>query len=321
VPGRRILVTGLGGFVGQVFAAAAKAHPQGAGIEALPLADEAAAPVDIRDAAAVGEAVARLRPAAVVHLAAIASPRLAAEHPDEAWAVNVMGTFNLAHAVLQHTPDARFIFAGSSEAYGASFARQAEPIREDAALDPLSPYGATKAAADIMLGQMARQRLKAIRFRPFNHTGPRQSPLYVVSSFARQIVRIESGLQPPIMRVGNLSVRRDFLDARDVVRAYLDAALCEEAAPVGQAFNLSTARPIAIGAMLDILRGGARTAISVETDPALVRPNEIETLSGDPSKAADVLGWKAEIPIEETLSLVLDHWREQAARHPESLGA
>lgn len=313
----RLLVSGAGGFVGSVLTHLTENHPLSREIVLSSLSSANGQAIDIRDAAAVDMAVATIKPTAVIHLAAIASPRLASQRPDEAWSVNVMGTFNLAHAVLKHVPAARFIFAGSSEAYGESFAHSDEPLTEDAPLEPLSPYGATKAAADIMLGQMQRQGVKAIRFRPFNHTGPGQTELYVIASFARQIVRIERGWQEPIMRVGNLKAQRDFLDVRDVARAYLEAALAEDAA-LG-AYNLSTGRPIAIGSMLEILVSGSETSIRVETDPALLRPGEIEVVSGNPGRVRESLGWKAEHNIEETLMDVLAYWRAEADLNPEAM--
>jgi GDP-4-dehydro-6-deoxy-D-mannose reductase len=315
----RILVTGLGGFVGATLAQVASRHPQAAGLALLPLAAADGAAIDIRDADAVDAAVARLKPDAVVHLAAVALPRQAAQQPAEAWAVNLMGTFNLAEAVRRRAPGATFVFAGSAEAYGVSFARAAAPVREDEPLEPLSPYGATKAAADLMVGQMARDGLRAVRFRPFNHAGPGQAPAYVVSSFARQVVRIERGWQAPAMRVGNLSVRRDILDARDVVRAYLDAALGLPDAAAGRAFNLATGAPVPIGSILETLAAQAGLSVEIEVDQALVRPGEIATVSGDPSQAARILGWRPVIALEDTLAAVLAHWRAEADRDPESV--
>lgn len=312
----RLLVTGAGGFVGQVLADIVCNHPEADEISLVPLADSDGAAIDIRNAAAVADAVAAVAPTAVIHLAAIASPRQAAAEPDKAWSVNLMGTFNLADAVLRHVPDARFVFAGSSEAYGASFARLAgRPIDEDWPLEPLTPYGATKAAADIMLGQMARQGLKVVRFRPFNHTGPGQPTAYVAPSFARQIVRIENGWQEPVMRVGNLAVKRDYLNVRDVAGAYVEAALGRAVGP----FNLATGQPTAIGSMLEILLAQTTASIRVETDPALLRQGELETVSGDPSRAEEAFGWQVRWSLQETLTDVLDHWRGLAETAPDQL--
>lgn len=313
----RLLVTGLPGFVGSVLAKRVEERPDAPEITLVGLNTPDEPMIDIRDAHAAAAVIARLRPTAVIHLAAIASPRDAASDPAEAWAVNVIGTFNLAHAVRSHAPEARFIFAGSSEAYGAAFAEHPSPLREDAAFQPMSVYGATKAAADLMLGQMAREGLAATRFRPFNHTGPGQAPAYVVSAFARQIVRIERGWQEPVMKVGNLDARRDFLDVRDVVDAYLAAAL--DADPVPGAFNLATGSPVAIDKILKTLIDLSPSRIDVEPDFALQRRNEIPVVSGDASSARRAFNWKPSIPLAKTLSDVLDHWRRVADERPETL--
>lgn len=315
----RLLVTGMGGFVGSTLAQLVQDHPLQDEIVLASLSGAEGQSIDIRDAAALEVMVAAFNPTAVIHLAAVASPRLASQRPDEAWSVNLMGTFNLAHAVLKHAPEARFIFAGSSEAYGESFAHAQHPLTEDAPLNPLSPYGATKAAADIMLGQMSRQGLKAVRFRPFNHTGWGQPALYVIPSFARQIVRIERGWQEPLMRVGSLDPRRDFLNVRDVAQAYLLAAMAGDAPHHVGAFNLSTGNPVAIGEMLDMLLGATSASISVETDPTLVRSGEITTVSGNPRRAEEAFGWTAGISISQTLDEVLAYWRETADREPETM--
>ncbi|MBP0441197.1 GDP-mannose 4,6-dehydratase [Tianweitania sediminis] len=305
----RVLVTGLRGFVGSTLAGRARASEMS--IEVSGLLDGDGKAIDIRDQPRVADAVAALQPTAVIHLAAIASPRDAQAEPGAAWAVNVMGTFNLAQAVLQHAPKARFVFAGSSEAYGASFLHQEEPLREDAPFQPQSVYGATKASADLMLAQMVREGLRATRFRPFNHTGRGQTAAYVASAFARQIVRIERGWQEPVMVVGNLDARRDFLDVRDVADAYLLAAMCSDENCVGD-FNLATGAPVAISELLDALVALSPVSIDVRQDPTLMRPSEIPVISGNPDKAKRQLAWQPRVSLNEMLREVLGGWRELA---------
>lgn len=306
----RLLVSGANGFVGSALANLVRGHPKATDIEFATLAKISGETIDIRDVAAVERVVADFHPTAIIHLAAVASPRAAQLNPHEAWAVNVIGTFNLAHATLKHAPEARFIFAGSSEVYGASFARVEGPIGESSPLEPLTSYGATKAASELMLSQMSHQGLKAVKFRPFNHTGPGQSALYVVSFFAQQIVRIERGWQDPVIRVGNLKAQRDFLDVRDVAQAYLSAALLPERSDHMGAFNLCTGRPMTIGSVLEILLAHSSVPISINRDPKLLRPDEIEIHSGDPEKTAEIWGWRPRIPIEQTLRDVIEYWRK-----------
>ena len=186
--------------------------------------------------------------------------------------------------------------------------RQDKPLTEDAAFDPESVYGATKAAADIMLGQMARDGLNTVRFRPFNHTAPGQQAGYVTSDFARQIARIELGLQEPAMRVGNLAPKRDFLDARDVVRAYLSAAI-SPSAKTGEAYNLSTGAPVAMRSLLEGLLAHASVDVTVEVSDELFAPSKVPVASGSPEKARRDLDWAPSIPLSQTLLDVLNAWR------------
>lgn len=279
----------------------------------MPLMGGAGRASDIRDAQRVCDAMGEVSPDVVLHLAAVALPASAKADPSAAWGVNVIGTLNIAQAILSRAPHARLIYVSSSEAYGGSFLDGAEPLCESAALAPRSAYGATKAAADLMIGQMALDGLNAVRFRPFNHTGPGQAADYVVSAFARQVALIEQELQPPVVRVGNLEAERDFLDVRDVVAAYAMAALPETNLPVAATMNLSTGAPLRIKAILSTLLGMAKLPISVEIDPARLRPNDIARASGSPEQAKTLLSWRPTIPFDQTIKDVLDSWRHRNA--------
>lgn len=303
---RRLLVTGARGFVGGTLIRAVASPLWADRFEPIDFVDpQTGGAADLRDAEAVDRAIATAKPDAIIHLAAIAAPRQAKDEPQTAWQVNLMGTFNLAQSVLRHAPAARFVFAGSSEAYGAAFNRSAAPLSEDAALEPMSPYGATKAAADIMLRQMASDGLQAAIFRPFNHTGPGQLPAYVVPAFASQVACIEAGLQEPVLRVGNLEARRDFLDVRDIVDAYLKAAGQDDLV-AGETFNLSSGAPVQIADILALLTGMARVPVTVEIDLDRYLPNSIPVMSGNPGKAQKLLGWSPVIPLAQTLADILD---------------
>jgi GDP-4-dehydro-6-deoxy-D-mannose reductase len=313
---RRIAITGGAGFVGGHLKRAFAADVVSRAVELIPLAasrQEAAQSLDITDAEAVAAFVASERPDAIVHLAAIAAPADARRDPGHAWRVNVDGTLNIARAILSASPRTRLVFAGSSEAYGAAFNAHGGTLAETAALQPMTAYAATKAAADIALGQMAHDGLDVVRFRPFNHTGPGQPPAYVVPAFASQVAAIMRGEAEPVVHVGNLDARRDFLDVRDVARAYRLAALAEEPFAGGPAVNLSTAAPRSIASILDALiaraegDGGGRT-IEIRTDPDRLRPSEVPVASGDNARAASLLGWKPEIDFDETVAAVLDHF-------------
>ena len=250
---RRILITGACGFVGRWLIAELRGRmPAGSTIIAGVHASDAVGAdvsrrLDVRDREAVFELVGDAQPTAVVHLAAVSSPPAARSNPRVTWDINVIGTMNLADAVLARAPLARFIFIGSSECYGGSFNKVAGPVDEDVLLDPANPYATTKAAADLLIGQMARDGLRAVRFRPFNHTGPGQTDAFVVPAFAAQIAAIERGVQEPLLKVGNLDALRDFSDVRDIVSAYADAILRDEEIAPGSILNLASGRPLRIG--------------------------------------------------------------------------
>lgn len=303
----RLMITGANGFVGRRVSEAVRPNPA---FELVDFLDEATgSSPDIADAAAVDRAIAAARPDRVLHLAAIAAPRQAQADASRAWAVNFSGTLNLAQALIKHRPEARLVWSGSSEAYGASFNRGPLPLAETTALEPANVYGATKAAADIALGQLGRSgALDTAILRPFNHTGPGQTPDYVVPAFAAQIAAIEKGAQDPVLKVGNLDAERDFLDVEDVVALYL-AALADDNRIGGEAYNVATGTPVRIGDLLEGLLSEARVKISVETDPARYAPNAVPIASGNPAKARERFGWAPKIPLQTTLKSVLDGFR------------
>jgi len=209
-------------------------------------------------------------------------------------------------------PDCVLIHVGTGQVYGSSPAGQ--PLREDSLLIPTNAYTASKAAADLALGAFRDNGLRCIRFRPFNHTGPGQSSDYVVPGFAWQVARIEAGLQPPVIQVGNLDVERDFLDVRDVVSAYARAVRRSSTIPPGTIFNLASGVPRRIQSILDTLIGFARQPITVSQDRARMRPHDVPTFVGDATHARQALDWNPTFALEQTLRDVFDDACEQIRR-------
>jgi len=206
------------------------------------------------------------------------------------------------------------IHVSSADAYGRSFTAGA-PLDETALLAPINVYGATKAAADLALGAMpgpgTEGGLHVIRLRSFNHAGPGQGDDFALSAFARQVARIASGLQPPVLRTGNLDPERDFLDVRDVVRAYALAIARARTLPNRIILNLASGTPRRIGTVLADLIALARVQITIEPDPARMRPSDIPRSVGDAGLARDLLGWEPHIPWQQTLADVLEDWKSR----------
>ena len=297
-------MTGAGGFVGR--------HLLPALARQFPGAELMLAGADLADPAAVEAEVLQVRPDGCVHLAAISAVPAAREEPDRAWRVNLGGTLALARAILAHVPQCLLVFASSADAYGESF-RAGEPLDESAALAPLNAYAATKAAADLALGAMVPEGLRVVRVRAFNHTGPGQAPAFVVPAFARQAVRIAAGLQPPVLQVGNLEPRRDFLDVRDVCAAYALCLAKPEALPPGAIVNLASGRARRIGDVLDAVLREAGVEARIEASAARLRPADLLTAQGDAGLAWRLLSWAPSVPWAETLRGVVADWRERVA--------
>lgn len=303
----RILLTGARGFVGRHAAAALGAHEvlapgraPGGGLPGYDLGEPAAVPALVEAA----------RPDVVLHLAAQPSVAESFKDPLASWRANLLGTVALGEAVLRHAPGARFVLASSAEVYGLSF-QAGRALDEDAPMQPANPYAASKAAADLAVGEMALRGLRALRLRFFNQAGPGQADGFVVATFCRQVARIEAGLQPPVMRVGALDRWRDFLDVRDAARA---AALAAEAElPPGTVLNIAAGAPRRIGDILEALLARARVRPAVEVEAARLRPTDVERVHGDASRARALLGWAPQVPWEQTLDDALADWRGRVA--------
>jgi nucleoside-diphosphate-sugar epimerase len=264
-------------------------------------------PLDITDAHAVAEAVRTTAPDAIVHLAAVTAIPAARRDPDLAWQVNLLGTLAVARAIEKHAVGCTLLFVSSADIYGQSF-RAGYPLDETALLQPANTYAATKAAADLALGALAAEGARIFRLRAFNHTGPGQSADFVVPAFARQVARIRLGRQPPVLRVGALEPRRDFLDVRDVCAAYAACLQYADKLANGEILNIASGQPRRVGDVLDTLLSLAGVRADIETANVLLRPTDIAVAVGDASRARTLLGWQPRIAWETTLQDVLQDW-------------
>jgi GDP-4-dehydro-6-deoxy-D-mannose reductase len=286
-----ILVTGAGGFVG--------------GHLLDLLGDRAvAAESDVRDADEVAAEVRRTTPRAIVHLAALSSVAESWADLGETWRVNVLGTLNVLEAA---EPGTRIVFASTGEVYGRA---PDLPATEGTRVDPVSPYAASKAAAELACAPFrVRGDLEIVVTRSFNTEGPGRDDRFAVGSWARQIAELEQTGGGTLL-VGDLTAVRDLFDVRDAARAY--ERLVDPATEPG-IYNVASGRPVTMQEVLDTLVALARCKVSVERDPARLRPADLSELWGDPSKL-EAMGWQPEIPLDKTLADTLDFAREEVAR-------
>ena len=308
----RVLITGITGFAGSHLAE----HLVSRGDEVHGLAHE---PPPFRNLAAVEHririhegditrledvqgALAGSRADAVVHLAGMAVPTLASSDPVTAVRVNVLGTAAVLTALEQH-PNTRLVLASSADVYGAP---DRVPVDENAPVRPGNVYSATKVAAEALARELgARHGAPVVILRPANQNGPRQHPGLAASAFAKQIAEAEAGFTEPVVRHGRLDAERDFLDVRDMARAYAAALEIDESGT----FNVGTGQAVAIAEILQTLLALARIPIRAELDPSRVRGGEPTRIALDAARFRQKTGWSPRIALADSLRDTLDFWR------------
>ena len=291
-----VFMTGAAGFVGTHFCALLAKHD----VSVTPFSG------DVRELAVLEAAIKDARPSAVVHLAGASSVSQAWMSARTVWDVNATGTLNLLLAVKSAAAAARVLVVSSAEIYGIVPAER-QPICEHEPLAPRSPYGVSKAAADLVASQSA---LDVAVVRPFNHIGPGQDSRFAIASFCSQIALIERGESPPTIKVGNLDAHRDLSDVRDVVEAY--RLLLAPHGPRGP-FNVASGQAHRIGEVLGSLIALARRPIEIEIDKQRLRPSDVPLLCGNAARLAIATGWAPIYTLANTLADTLDAARRASA--------
>jgi GDP-4-dehydro-6-deoxy-D-mannose reductase len=263
--------------------------------------------LNLLDAEKVSATIKEYKPDLVFHLAALTSPAESFKNPSETVTNNITAQINLMEAIRQNNlPETKMLVISSGDVYGA-VDKNNLPIDEETALRPTNPYAVSKIAQDFLgLQYFLSYKMKIIRVRPFNHTGPKQSPNFVVSAFAKKIAEIEKGKREPILTVGNLETRRDFTDVRDMVKAYV---LAIENGELGEAYNIGSGKAYKIADILDTLVKQSTVKIEIKVDSALLRPSDTPELVCDNNKFIKLTNWTPKIPLETTLKDTLDYWR------------
>lgn len=296
----KVAVTGARGFVGPHLVD----HLEACGDDVLSLDRHGPDPFDVTDADAVHTRLTDARPEVVYHLAALSHVGESWKRPAESFRVNAEGTLNVLRACTDLGTE-RVIVVLSSEEYGRVEAGDL-PLTEDSPLRPVTPYGAAKAAADLLaLQAFLGDGLGTIRVRPFSHTGPGQSDRFVVPALAARIARAErDGVEQ--IPVGSLDAVRDLTDVRDVVRAY---RLIARHGEPGAVYNVCSGTGVSVQDVADRLLAQATRRIELVTDPDLVRPVEVPRLVGSNARLREATGWVPEIPLDRTLTDVLQDAR------------
>lgn len=313
---KTILVTGVGGFVGSHMAdlllqdstiqIAGIIHPS---YEVQHLKEDPRITIfreDIQHEKKLKSLVEKIAPDTIYHLAGMAHVHESWKNRREFFYTNFIGALNLVEACRDLKQFPKILFIGSAECYG-NVPESEQPIFESRPFSPLSPYAVSKTAQEVLGIQYAKsEKLPIYLSRSFNHTGPRQKETFVCPAFAKQIVMAELGRSEPILKVGNLSAKRDFSDVRDVVKAY--QLILEKGIP-GEPYNVCSGNAISIEQMLEILLSYSKIKISIEVDPEKFRPVDMPLLLGSPEKLARDTSWKPAYNVHQTLQDLLDYWR------------
>lgn len=260
--------------------------------------------LDVTDREALRSIVAQTKPDEVYHLAGLTRPASGAI--EDFHQVNFGGALNLLEAVREAAPEAAVLLVGSAYAYG----KVDHPIAESEPLDPVNHYGVSKAAADMLGRSYALEGLNVVRARPFNHSGPGQSPDFVLPTLVRQFARITAGGRDPVVRLGNLDSVRDLSDVRDVVRGY---RLALREGRSGEAYNFGSGRGTSVRELFETVLREAAVEVELVTETPRQRPADIPFLVADAGKAREKLGWEAAIPLEQTVRDMLSEGSNDGA--------
>ena len=264
--------------------------------------------LNILDKDAICALLEEVQPDEIFHLAAQSSVAVSWKNPALTVDVNVKGGVNVLDAVRDTCPKARVLLIGSGEEYG-HVKNEEMPIREENAVRPGNIYAATKVCQNLLGAIYAEAyQMDVMMVRAFNHIGPNQIPQFVVADFCKQVADIEAGRQEPVMKVGNLSARRDFTDVRDVVRAY---GMIIEKGSAGETYNVGSGHAIAIQEILDKILAESKAEISVEKDPNKFRPVDVPVIEADTTKLREATGWEPQIPLTQTIKETVEYWRNK----------
>jgi GDP-4-dehydro-6-deoxy-D-mannose reductase len=292
----RAAVTGSSGFVGSHLVPYLRSR----GDDVVTIDRTGIPPVDVTDASEVREVLRAARPEAVYHLAALSHVGRSWDAPEAVFRINALGVLNVLRGCIDAGVE-RVLVAGSADVYGV-VGPEDLPLTEESRIRPVTPYGASKAAADILaLQAYLGDGLGTLRVRAFNHTGPGQSASMLVPGLAQRIADAERAAGSKV-KVGRVDVVRDLSDVRDVVRAY---RLLVELGTPGETYNVCSGRGVTVRDIAETMLSMSETPLELVVDPEFVRPVDVPRLVGDPARLRAATGWEPQIPLDQTLRDVL----------------
>jgi GDP-4-dehydro-6-deoxy-D-mannose reductase len=266
---------------------------------------------DIRDEQFLSKVLKQVKPDLVFHLAAQSSVRLSFENPQETFSINIMGTLNILETIAKLGLPMKTLVITSSEIYGP-LSTEEVPVSEDHPLRPVNPYAVSKASVDLMAYQYVKAYNQDVYIaRAFSHSGPWQKTVGVLSDWAFQVAKIDLGVSPPTIKVGNMNVKRDYSDVRDVVRAYVDIV---EKGKAGEPYNVCSGAGYELSDLLEKYSRFTDKKIDIVVDQSRMRPVDIPILVGSNEKLRRDTGWNPTISIDTTLKDIYDYWREFLAQ-------
>lgn len=311
---KRVLIIGAAGFVGNHLIDYILANCKNWKVTATKMPREKIEKkVEVRDLditmpEQINQLLSEVQPDYIFHLAAQSSVALSWKSPKLTVNINIIGSINVLDAVRNMEKHPRVLLIGSGEEYG--YVKEDEiPIQEDNNTRPGNIYAVTKVCQN-MIGHLYSEAygMRVISTRSFNHTGPNQAPQFVVPDFCHQVAEIEAGKQEPVIKVGNLSAKRDFTDVRDVVRAY---CMLMEKGQAGETYNVGSGHSIAIQEILNQILAKSDKKIEVYQDPTKFRPVDVPIIEADISKLQAATGWKPEISLDQTITETLQIYRKR----------
>lgn len=318
----RLLITGFSGFVSKHFLDFLQEAEPGSvvlGIDkyapgfpftGYPGLDVSFRQGDLLDRESTEKILEEFHPEYILHLASVSSVALSWQTPLDSFVNNTNIFLNLVEQIRLKNKDCRILSVGSSEEFGEVSEREL-PLTEEHPLKPVSPYAVARVSQEMLSRVYADgYQLDIIMTRSFNHIGPGQRETFVISSFARQLVHLSRNpSQPQVITTGDLSVTRDFVDVRDVVRAYY---LLLKEGRRSEVYNICSGKGIILKDILEMMSAVLQLQIRTETNPALIRPNENRKVIGSSEKIKNELGWRPLIGIRKSLEDIIAYWQARA---------